>query len=86
MSLFLLSKTKCLESKPFSIKPQQFEAISYIIAELDTLYILPTGFGKSLIYQPLPSIFKKLGNEKPQHPVVVVLVRISCLKIYLKDL
>ena len=41
---------KSLASTYFTIKPQQLEAISNIFHGLDTKCILPTGFGKSLIY------------------------------------
>ena len=43
----------------FCIKPKQFEAISNIVSGYDTLAILPTSFGKSLIFQLLPSVCKR---------------------------
>ena len=33
------------------IKPKQLEALNYVISGKDTLCILPTSFGKSLIFQ-----------------------------------
>jgi len=44
----------------FSIKPKQLSALESIIENRDTLCILPTGYGKSLIYQLIPSVFKKI--------------------------
>ncbi|XP_066931720.1 bifunctional 3'-5' exonuclease/ATP-dependent helicase WRN-like [Clytia hemisphaerica] len=45
----------------YSFKPKQFEAIDHILRGRDTLAILPTGYGKSLIYQLLPSHIKSWG-------------------------
>ena len=69
---------ECLKGK-FSIKPQQLSAVSFILKGVDTLCILPTGFGKSLIYQLLPSLFLKIDTEtvtsttSTTNPVIVVL-------------
>ena len=52
---------ECLKGK-FTLKPQQFHTISSILKGLDTLCVLLTGFGKSLIYQLLPPLFKKIVN------------------------
>ena len=43
----------CLEKIPnvTSLKPEQTQAVEALLAEKDVLAILPTGFGKSLIYQ-----------------------------------
>ena len=42
------------------LKEKQIEAISSYVKGKDTFVSLPTGFGKSLIYGVLPSIFDKL--------------------------
>jgi superfamily II DNA helicase RecQ len=34
--------------------PQQKQVLNYLLAKNDVLAILPTGFGKSLIYQMFP--------------------------------
>jgi superfamily II DNA helicase RecQ len=44
----------------FKIKPKQLEAVVNIVGGIDTLCILPTSFGKSLIFQLLPLYFKDL--------------------------
>ena len=43
----------CLEKIPnvTSLKPEQTQALEALLAGKDVLAILPTGFGKSLIYQ-----------------------------------
>ena len=40
-----------------------------IINGKDTLCVLPTAFGKSLIYQALPKLTKLLIHENPMFPV-----------------
>ena len=48
-----------LESKkfpPFNFKLNQLKCMSYLLGGHDVIGILPTGFGKSLIYQLLPFI------------------------------
>ena len=80
-TVLITAVNECLKGK-FSIKPQQLSAISYILKGIDTLCILPTGFGKSLIYQLLPSLFLKINAENvaetvtstsTTNPVIVVL-------------
>ena len=65
----------------YSIKQKQFEAIDSILRGRDTLAILPTGYGKSLIYQLLPSIFSMLPN-RPGNGIVIV---ISALRALIND-
>ena len=76
-TLLITAVNECLKGK-FSIKPQQLFAISYILKNIDTLCILPTGFGISLIYQLLPSLILKIDAEtvtstSTTNPVIVVL-------------
>ena len=44
----------------YRIKPKQFQAIENVVNGKDTLAILPTSYGKSVIYQLLPSLFREL--------------------------
>ena len=39
----------------YEIRPKQLEAIVSVIGRQDTLAILPTSYGKSLIFRLLPS-------------------------------
>jgi len=42
-------------------KAKQLEALRAVVQQKrDVLAVLPTGYGKSLIYQPLPSMFNFL--------------------------
>ena len=44
------------------LKPKQKEALQSIVFKgQDCLIVLPTGYGKSLIYQMLPSLFDKIS-------------------------
>ena len=43
-----------------ALKPKQFEAIEGIISGKDVFVALPTGYGKSIIYALLPSLYDKL--------------------------
>ena len=42
------------------LKPKQHEAIISYVTGNDTFIVLPTGFGKSLIYAILPLVFNKI--------------------------
>ena len=55
----------------FKIKPKQLEAIKNIVEKKDTLAILPTSYGKSLIYQMLPSVCTTL--DLALNPFVIVI-------------
>ena len=63
-----------LKSKEFALKTQQREAVKHVWEGKDVFVLLPTGFGKSLIYQVLPFIFDfKLGRMRgPKRSLVVV--------------
>ena len=63
------------------MKREQYDAIRAICFERkDALAVLPTGFGKSLIYQILPGIFDyvRSGCER-HHSVVLVVSPLSAL-------
>ena len=48
-----------------SLKPKQRDAIESYISGNDTFVVLPTGYGKSVVYAALPIIFDKLrGNNR----------------------
>ena len=44
-------------STHIELKEEQKEAVRNIVNGRDVIAVLPTGFGKSLIYQLLPSMF-----------------------------
>ena len=55
------------------VKPKQIEVVDNILKGQDTLCILPTGFGKSLIYQMLPAVYKKMVYSPCERPNVIVI-------------
>ena len=63
-----------------SVKPEQQEAVAGILTS-DTFVILPTGFGKSAIYQCLPLLYDKLYPSDDSSVVIVV----TPLKAIMKD-
>ena len=40
---------------PFCLKPLQVKCFDYILKGYDVVAVLPTGFGKSLLFQLLPN-------------------------------
>ena len=59
------------------LKPRQKEALQSIVFKgQDCLIVLPTGYGKSLIYQMLQSLFDKISarnlSSKDKSIVIVV--------------
>ena len=56
----------------FQIKPKQEEALQKIVQ--DCLIVLPTGYGKSLIYQLLPSLFDRVSKDSSKDKTVVIVV------------
>jgi superfamily II DNA helicase RecQ len=54
----------------FALKPEQKEAIVSILSRSDTFVQLPTGYGKSLIFQLLPHLFK--NHQTSASPSVVL--------------
>ena len=63
-----------LGKSDIELKECQYEAIKAVVVDQrDTLCILPTGYGKSLIYQLLPFVFDAcLGHENTGSSVIVI--------------
>ncbi|KAI8484803.1 hypothetical protein Bbelb_374000 [Branchiostoma belcheri] len=57
-----------------SLKNEQKDALNNFVRGKDVLGVLPTGFGKSLIYQLAPLVWKKLGRANPIVAVVTPLI------------
>lgn len=53
-----------------AVKEKQKKCIELLLKRKDVLGLLPTGFGKSLIYQLFPSVFETM-NCKGAHVLVV---------------
>ena len=54
-----------LYSHDVKLKDEQFCAVESVLRGKDVLAVLPTGFGKSLMYQILPNVFDYMMNVKP---------------------
>ena len=69
-----------------NLKPYQAEALQVILRGKDVLLTVPTGYGKSLIYQMLPLcasvLLDMLGKSAPKTPLVLV---VSPLVALMKD-
>ena len=66
---------------PFALKPLQTKCLVSMIKGDDVFGVLPTGYGKSLIYTVLPWLLKqKVGNEEDFSVVLVVSPLISLMK------
>lgn len=59
------------------LKPQQLEAMMAFISGKDVFVVLPTGFGKSLIYASLPLAFDVLRASNDS--VVVVITPLTAI-------
>ena len=46
-----------------ALKPKQRDAIVNFLSGNDTLVVLPTGYGKSIVYAALPPIFDTLRGS-----------------------
>ena len=56
------------------LKPEQLESIRHVAGGSDVFVWLPTGFGKSIIYESLPFVFEKLKKVSSLILVVSPLV------------
>lgn len=64
------------------VKDSQASCIKSIIYGKNTMGVLPTGFGKTLIYQLLPHVGLKLkstGYEFPTDPIILVVSPLTAL-------
>ena len=55
----------------YELKKEQTEAISSVLSGSDVLVVLPTSFGKSMIYQALPWLSVYIGQRTS--PIVLVI-------------
>ena len=54
-----------------ALKKEQMECVSSIVDGRDVLAVLPTGYGKSLIFQLLPDIFDHLLHVEDSMVLVI---------------
>ena len=55
-----------------AMKPKQLEVVMGVLKGHDVFGVLPTGFGKSLCFASLPSIFDQLLFEEDSSIVLVI--------------
>lgn len=53
------------------LKKEQLEAIKSLVAGKDVFVALPTGFGKSLCFAVLPSVFNTLNGSDSSIVIVI---------------
>ena len=59
-----------------SLKPKQLQCFEYLLQGFDVLSILPTGFGKSLVFQLLPDF---LPVKSCQNIIVIVVCPLTSI-------
>ena len=63
-----------------SLKKEQRQAVESIVMDgRDVLAVLPTGFGKSLIYQVLPGVFDFIEGSSEHRAIVLVISPLNAL-------
>ena len=64
-----------------SLTDHQYRALSNLIDRKDVFCILPTGYGKSLIFQIAPSVAQRLEKTHnfPQKPILIVICPLNSL-------
>ena len=68
------------------LKPRQNEALQSIAFKgQDCLIVLPTGYGKSLIYQMLPSLFDKISTRNLSSKDKSIVIVVSPLNALIDD-
>ena len=58
---------------PFQLKLEQKDAIKEILSDRDVLCVLPTGYGKSIIYTLLPICMDLFRKIEPGQSIVVII-------------
>ena len=64
------------------LKPQQEEAVINFMQKRDVFAVLPTGWGKSLIFQIVPALcsyFHKKGLSFPHQATILVVYPLNAL-------
>ena len=68
-----------------NLKPKQVKCLEAIYSGRDVIAVLPTGYGKSIIFYLLPGLFfhkmnsRSTPTESPFHPVIVVVSPLNSL-------
>ena len=72
-----------LGKQDIELKECQYEAVKAVVVdEKDTLCVLPTGYGKSLVYQLLPFVFDAyMGRQNAATNCVIVISPLNALMV-----
>ena len=68
----------------FFLRVKQYKVLEAVLSGRDVIAILPTGYGKSVIFHLLPYLFDYISklNESPQNSIILVVTpqigRASC--------
>ena len=68
-----------------NLSPQQEKALSEFLSGSDVFVNLPTGYGKSLMYQMAPLVANELSKQHSRFPNESIVVIISPLVALMKD-
>ena len=69
-----------------SLKEKQYEVLKLLVVEKkDVLAVLPTGYGKSLIYQLLPPVLSFMNHEGRSSAKNSTVLVISPLNALIRD-
>ncbi|XP_066920331.1 uncharacterized protein [Clytia hemisphaerica] len=71
-STYDLLQEYCSSITGFQLRKKQLEGIESILTGRDTLCILPTNYGKSVIFQLMPLVFKKFKPDILKPTVLVI--------------
>ena len=65
----------------FFLRVKQYKVLEAVLSGRDVLAILPTGYGKSVIFHLLPYLFDYISklNESPQNSIILVVTPLNAL-------
>ena len=70
----------------FNLKPKQVKCLEALYFRKDVVAVLPTGYGKSMIFHLLPSLFyDKMKRTAPSPSLRPVVIVVSPLNALIKD-
>lgn len=65
---------------PGGLKEEQLAVVVAFLSGRDVFAVLPTGYGKSLIYACLPFIYEEVEErDKTERPIVIVVTPLTAI-------
>ena len=71
---------KEMQNIPFELKQNQIKCLELLSSGKDVLAVLPTGYGKSIIYAILPKVWDFLEEIRTNSIVIVISPLVSLMK------